>query len=238
MLLLVMTMLMTVRRRGLVIAGIGTVMFVISFLVAGSILDSGFSGPMGFDAEYLFDGMFDEITDEIMVPAGGDISVPYEVGSGVERAIVSDNGAKDGSVIMWTVHILDPVPSDSLSVTASGSDGTPYGMHPMRNEMNFGVAENVDSGLLELEISNTGSDPVYVIVMFSENPEDSELFTDPDSPLNAVVLPLATAGIMAFVGIIITIVGIAIFAVDVRRQRGQQYRQGRIGRFDDWPDGR
>jgi NADH:ubiquinone oxidoreductase subunit 4 (subunit M) len=70
------------------------------------------------------------------------------------------------------------------------------------------------SDTLNFEIKNHGSRNVYVVVMFSEDPENSDVFSNPNSTVRNTVYPLAISGIMMILGILISTIGGIIFIVD------------------------
>ena len=61
-----------------------------------------------------------------------------------------------------------------------------------------------------------GEGDVTIITMFSEDPENSESFTNPDSPVMSMVVPLMVSGILLILGIIITIIGVIVLLVDLK----------------------
>jgi len=209
------------NKRGLVIAGVGAAIFGVSLVVAMSIVESDFAGPVGFDTDAVFEDMFDDITDEITVLPGSTERATYSVES-------------DGVLVMWAVQMLDYEEGDSLLVTISGYDGTPHGTVVLDAELQIDAIESAGAGTLYFDMENAGSDSVRVIAMFSEDPNNSEMFTDPDSLFNKVVMPLAISGIIALVGLIILIVGLVIFLIDMRRRQrvGGQGGRWSDGRFD------
>lgn len=200
------TIIIMVRTRGLLIAGTGTAIFGISFLIAGSIVTTDFSGPAGFDVESMFEGMFDDTTDNMLVMPGDYVHASFAVDS-------------DDALVMWGVHMVDYRPGDSMSVSISDYTGEVYDTTVLTEMIEFGIVESMPAGTANFEIRNYGDDPVEVSVLFSEDPEDSEMFTDPNSPLNRVIMPLVVVGTLVIVGLLIVIVGIVIFLMDMRRQQ-------------------
>ena len=55
--------------------------------------------------------------------------------------------------------------------------------------------------MLVLEVFN-------VIMMFSEDPENSDALSDPDSPLMNMMMPLLVSGFLLILGILISIIGV------------------------------
>jgi len=206
------------KRRGLYTACAGTVLFGVSLLAANSVAESNFMGPAGFDVSSIFDGMFDMVTDEITIIPGATERVSFAVES-------------DGVPVIWAVHMTDYEPGDSLSIAAYGPSGNAYGRSTQIDEVTFEAVEQAREGPVDIEITNTGPEPVTITVMFSEDPENSEMFMDPDSPLNKLIFPLVIAGAALIAGLVVVIAGIVIFLMDMRRQQ-------RVNRFDDWSSGR
>lgn len=206
------------KKRGLYTACAGTVLFGVSLLAANSVAESTFVGPAGFDVPSIFEGMFDRITGEMTIIPGATERVSFAVES-------------DGVPVIWAVHMTDYEPGDSLSIAAYGPSGDTYGRSALVDEIAFEAIEQARAGSVEIEVTNTGSEPVTVTVMFSEDPENSDMFADPDSPLNKLIFPLVIAGAALIAGLIIMVAGIVIFLVDMRRQQS-------INKFDDWSSGR
>lgn len=199
------------RRRGLLIAGTGAAIFGISFLVANSIVESNLVGPEAPDMSSMFESMFNTVTDEIRVAPGDSVQVPYDI-----RA--SDKPT------LWATHILDHRPGDSLLIVISDIFGDEHGRFVQKEEVKMDmVTAGQDAGALNFIITNTGDTTISVVAMFAEDP-DSGMF-DPDSLVMSTMVPLAISATMLLVGLIVTVIGMAIFLIDLRRQQ----------RRDDWP---
>ena len=52
--------------------------------------------------------------------------------------------------------------------------------------------------------------------MFSEDPENSDALSNPDSPLMSMILPLLISGFLLILGIIISIIGTIIILIDLK----------------------
>jgi len=52
--------------------------------------------------------------------------------------------------------------------------------------------------------------------MFSEDPENSDALSNPNSPLMNMVLPLLISGFLLILGIIISIIGTIVVLVDLK----------------------
>jgi hypothetical protein len=77
--------------------------------------------------------------------------------------------------------------------------------------------------IYSFNVKNTGQRPINVIMMFTKNPETSEKFSDPNSPLAKTLVPLAVSGIFLLIGIIIIIVGVVIIIIDYRKKQNSRF---------------
>lgn len=207
-----------IRKRGLFVAGVGAAIFGISILVADSLVLSDFAGPAGFSADAVFEGMFDEIKSGITITPGTTEHISYDVKS-------------EGAPLMWAIHIVGYTQDDRLSITSANMYGDIYGQFVQAEEMKFEIVESAQAGPLDVAITNSGNEYVEVSVMFAEDPEKSEMFTDPDSILNKLIIPLAVTGILVVTGLIVVVTGMIIFLVDMKRRQS-------TNRFGDWSSGR
>ena len=80
----------------------------------------------------------------------------------------------------------------------------------------FEALELVQSDSLNFEIKNSGSRTVNVVVMFSEDPENSDALSNPNSPMMSMVMPLLISGFLLVLGILISIIGVIIILVDLK----------------------
>ncbi len=190
------------NKRGLIILVVGLVLVGISLSIAVSIVPSDISGPNDLSMATLFEEMFDEITDEIQIMPG-------------ELTYVSYDTSSYDAPLLWGIQIMDYKSSDALLIKISNIFGDDYGEFVMSEPILFESLEIVQSDTLNFEIKNIGSRPVHVVVMFSEDPENSAL-SDPDSPLMNMMLPLAISGILLLLGIIISIIGVIVVLVDLK----------------------
>ena len=68
---------------------------------------------------------------------------------------------------------------------------------------------------------STGTKPINVVMMFTKNPDKSERFSNPDSPLTKKLLPLALSGVLLMAGIIAVIAGVIILVIDRKKQNSR-----------------
>lgn len=70
------------------------------------------------------------------------------------------------------------------------------------------------SDTLNFEIQNHGSRMIDVVVMLSEDPDNSDALSNPNSTFMNKIVPLAISGILIILGIIILLVGSVLSFVD------------------------
>jgi len=191
------------NKRGLIILIVGLVLVGISLSIAMSIVPSDISGPNDLSMATLFEEMFDEITDEIQIMPG-------------ELTYVSYGTSSYDAPLLWGIQIMDYKSADALLIKISNIFGDDYGEFVMSEPILFESLEIVQSDTLNFEIKNIGSRPVTIVVMFSEDPENSDALSDPDSPIMNMVLPFAISGVLLLLGIIISIIGTIVVLVDLK----------------------
>jgi hypothetical protein len=116
--------------------------------------------------------------------------------------------------LLWGVQILDYQESDKISTVISDIFGDNYGIFPQTGPVIFETLEVTNSDTLNFEIQNQGSRAITIVVMLSEDPDNSEVFSDPNSPARTMVLPLAVSGILLILGIIVSLVGAVLSFID------------------------
>jgi len=191
------------KKRGLVITTIGLVLIGISLSIAVFAAPSNLTGPNDLSMDSMFEKIVDEITDEIQILPDDFAYVSYDVSS-------SD------APLLWGIQIIDYTSGDMLSIKISNIFGDDYGEFTMSEPILFETLQIVQSDVLNFEIENIGSRPVNVIVMFSEDPENSDAFSNPNSPMMNMVVPLLVSGLLLVLGIIISIVGILLILLDLK----------------------
>jgi len=197
------------KKRGLVITIIGFVLIGISLSIAVSAVPSNITGPNDHSMAAMFEGMFDKITNEIQIMPGDSAYVSYDVSS-------SD------APLLWGIQIIDYTAGDMLSVKISNIFGDDYGEFVMSEPILFEALEIVQSDALNFEIENIGTRNVNVIVMFSEDPENSDALSNPNSPVMNMVMPLLVSGFLLVLGIIISIIGVLVILIDLKNNLGNK----------------
>jgi hypothetical protein len=191
------------NKRGLIITIVGLVLVGVSLTVASSAIPFNITGSNDLSMVAMFDGMFDEVTDELQIVPG-------------ESAYVSYGTSSYSSPLLWGIQLTEYNTGDMLSITISNIFGDNYGEYVQSEPILFEMIETVESDTINFEIKNIGQNSVYVIVMFSEDPENSDALSNPNSPLMNMVLPLLISGFLLILGIIISIIGVIIILIDLK----------------------
>jgi len=191
------------KKRGPIITISGMVLVIVSFLIATSAIPTNVTGPGDFFVSSLFEEMFDDISDEIQIMPGDSSQFSYTTYS-------SD------VPILWGIQIVDYQAGDELTISISNIFGDDYGTFIQNEPILFDALQISQSDTLNLEITNLGTRDVAIIIMFSEDPENSEALTNPDSPVMSMVVPLMVSGILLILGISVLIIGVIVILVDLK----------------------
>ena len=189
------------NKRGLIIAIIGMTMIGISLSVAALSIPSSISKSDNFSVSLLFEGMFDDVSDEIEIMPGNSEYVSYSISS-------------SNVPLLWGIQIIDYHSGDKLSITISNIFGDDYGVFVQDEPILFEVLEITNSDTLNFEIQNIGTENVNIVTMFSEDPENSDPLSNPNSSMMNMVFPLLVSGILIILGIIVLIVGLLVIFID------------------------
>ncbi len=179
------------------------VLVIVSLLIATSAIPTNVTGPGDFFVSSLFEEMFDDISDEIQIMPGDSSQFSYTTYS-------SD------VPILWGIQIVDYQAGDELTISISNIFGDDYGTFIQNEPILFDALQISQSDTLNLEITNLGTRDVTIIIMFSEDPENSEALTNPDSPVMSMVVPLMVSGILLILGISVLIIGVIVILVDLK----------------------
>ena len=197
------------NERGPIITIIGIVLVIISLSIAVSVVPSSVAGTGDLYVSSLLEGMFSFVSDEIQIMPGDFAYVSYST-------FLSD------VPLLWGIQIVDYQSGDSLSIKISNIFGDDYGEFVLDEPILFEILEITQSDTLNLEIKNLGSRNVSVIAMFSEDPENSDAFSNPNSPVMNMILPLAISGVLLILGILIFIIGIIVILVDWKNNQNSK----------------
>ncbi len=149
----------------------------------------------------MFEGMFDQISDNIQIPPG-------------ESGYFSYSTKSSDVPLLWGVQIIDYHEGDKLSTSISNIYGDDYGVFSQDGPIIFEMLDVSKSDTLNFEIQNHGSRIITVVVMLSEDPDNSDALSNPGSPFMNKILPLAISGILLILGIIMLLTGIILSIID------------------------
>ena len=189
------------KKRGLIISLAGITLIGISLLIAMSVIPSTFSDSTTFSMPSMFEGMFNEISNEIQIMPG-------------DSAYVSYSTFSSDIPLLWGIQIIDFQFGDKLSIHISNIFGDSYGELIQDEFILFEVLQIEQSDTLNFEIKNLGSQNIIVIAMFSEDPENSDALSSSNSTVMNMMAPLVISGIMIILGILISIIGGIILLID------------------------
>ena len=220
------------KRRGPVVGLVGAAITAGSFLALLSVtadLDAITVNGEMTSVRSLLDGVFTDVTDEVLVFAGDSAEfrhVPYGGGGPA-------SGDAD-SPLLWAVEIADYEEGDAFTVSASDGLGTSaYGPRYSENSVMFDTIAVPDAGELVFSVRNDGGRPFSAVMMFVDDPSSVDILGDPDSKLLAALVPLAVSGLAMLAGMTVMAAGAVVTLVDWRKTRG------RDGPYDgDWRERR
>jgi len=197
------------NKRGLIVIGIGVLLISVSFGIAFTIFpDSDPTVNSELFVPNLLEGMFDQVSDQsVIFPGGSDV--------------FSYSGQSSGVPLMWGVQIMDFEEGDAIRVGVYDVYGDDVGSAQADEPVIFDMFVMENSGSYDFEIENTGSRPITVLMMFVEDPENSDLLSNPDSPLVSIVMPLAISGIVLLAGVVVMIVGVILCAMDWKKEKNR-----------------
>ncbi|ABK78020.1 hypothetical protein CENSYa_1397 [Cenarchaeum symbiosum A] len=195
------------RKRGPVVMLAGAVVAAASLAtVLYFIPDAGPIVNNQLPVDDLLEGIFTEVSGEVLLYPG-------------EANTFSHTPSDPGVTVMWGLQVPEHRSGDvfTVSVIAGGEE---LGSHRISGPVHFSVLAP-DTGAADFHVENTGGRPAAVVMMFVDDPENSEALNNPDSPLLTVLLPLAVAGTLLMIGIISAASGGIITLVDWNRSRSQ-----------------
>jgi hypothetical protein len=193
-------------RRGPIVLIAGVVMIIVAFAIVYSIIPP--TASMGENFFPSPEDMFDSVTENQIIESGTSFMFSHTT----ETSQVP---------LMWGLHILDYQQDDQVSVTVSNIFGDKFGSFDEGDPIfikSFMIPK-VDT--YSFDVENKGKNPITVTMMFTENPEKSKALTDPNSTFHKSIVPLAIAGLLVIVGIIVLIAGIILSIVDWKKRKNQ-----------------
>ena len=193
------------NKRGPVITFVGFSMIIISLLVAISAVPSNISESDTFLVSSLFEGMFDNVSEPFQIVPGNILYTSYSTS-------LSD------IPLLWGIQIIDYQYEDELSINISNIFDDSYGEFIQDDSVLFNTILIEQSDTLNFQIENIGTRTIDVIVMFSEDPENSNDISNPNSLMMDMVLSLMISGFLIILGIVITIIGVILTMFDLKNK--------------------
>ena len=193
------------KKYGPIIALAGFSLILISLLIAISSVPSNISQDETFLVSSLFEGMFDDVSETFQIMPGDIIYTSYTTS-------LSD------IPLLWGIQIIDYQYGDMLYIQISNIFGDSYGEFIQNDSILFTTTLIDQSDTLNFQIENTGTGIIDVMVMFSEDPENSDAFSNPNSPVMDMILPLMISGFLIILGIIILLIGIIVTILDLKNK--------------------
>ena len=197
------------KKRGPIILIAGTIMIILAASMAYSIMpqEQGTNGDFFPSPESLFDNVSDKVT----IDAGNVYTFSHTVTTA-------------GVPLMWGVHIVDYNPDDTVEISISNIFGDKFGSFDESDPIFIKSFDVSKADTYNFNIENKGKEPITVVMLFTENPEKSKALTDPNSPFVKNIIPLAEAGFLLIIGIIVVIAGIVLSVMDWRKGKNQSSR--------------
>ena len=175
---------------------------MISFVVAVSAVPTEVPNSESLLISSLFEGMFDDVSEPFQIMPGNVVYTSFST-------FISD------VPVLWGIQIVDYQNGDKLSIAISNIFGDSYGEYVQSDSVYFETIFVEQSDTLNFEIENVGSTDVEFVIMFTEDPPNSESFTNPNSPVAEMVIPLIVSGILLIVGLTTMIIGILTLLFDL-----------------------
>ena len=193
------------KKYGPIIALAGFSLILISLLIAISSVPSNISQDETFLVSSLFEGMFDDVSETFQIMPGDIIYTSYTTS-------LSD------IPLLWGIQIIDYQYGDMLYIQISNIFGDSYGEFIQNDSILFTTTLIDQSDTLNFQIENTGTGIIDAVVMFSEDPENSDAFSNPNSPVMDMILPLIISGFLVILGITLLLIGIILTLLDLKNK--------------------
>ena len=191
------------NKRGPLISFAGSFLIMISFVVAVSAVPAEVPNSESLLISSLFEGMFDDVSEPFQIMPGNIVYTSFST-------YISD------VPVLWGIQIMDYQNGDELSIKISNIFGDSYGEYVQSDSVYFETIFVEQSDTLNFEIENIGSNDLEFVIMFTEDPENSDSFSNPNSSISQMVFPLILSGILLIVGIITIIIGIIVILIDLK----------------------
>jgi len=195
-------------NRGPIVAIGGIALIIIAFAIAYTVLPSVESSLTTGSIFSTIEDLFDYVTEESQIYPQESLSFSFT--TSISQA-----------PLLWGLQILDHQPGDRVSISVSNIFGDNLGTSKTGDPFIFEMLQISTVDTYSFEVTNIGSRPLTVSMMFSEDPEKSQAMVDPNSPFFKVMIPLAVSGILLIIGIIVLVVGIILSILDWRKGKSK-----------------
>lgn len=199
------------KKRGPIISACGLGLLLISFLLAQSaLLETNPSMSGSVFVPDVFEGLFEYATEETQIFAS-------------ESNTFSFSTTKESVPLLWGLQITNFQDGDSVSIEITNIFGDNFGKYEQDEQIAFEMFTTPKIDIYNFVVTNNAERPLSVIMMFSEDPQNSQAMTNPDSPFMKTVIPLAVSGILVIAGILSLGIGIILSLVDWKRGSKSKY---------------
>ncbi|KAF6242455.1 hypothetical protein C6988_08380, partial [Nitrosopumilus sp. b1] len=150
------------KKRGPIVGLAGVIITIASFLAVLSMVPAFQPAVNGeFLLPNLLDGMFSEVSEEVEIFPGNSYTFSYS--SSISEI-----------PLLWGLQITDYQDGDSSVVTVSNIYGDNFGTFSLDGPVLFDmfVVPNTDS--INFLVENTGDRPINALMMFAEDPDNSD----------------------------------------------------------------
>ena len=124
--------------------------------------------------------------------------------------------------LLWGIQIINYEYGDSLSIKISNIFGDDYGEFVQDESILFKILNTEQFDMLNFEIHNTGTRDISVIMMFSEDSENSNILSNPNSPMTDMIMPLVISGFLLILGSIVLMIGVIIILIDWKNSKNNK----------------
>ena len=197
------------KKRGPIVGLAGVIITIASFLAVLSMVPG--VGPTVNGELFLpnlLDGIFDHVSDEVQIYPGDSDTFSY-------ASTVSE------TPLLWGLQVTDFQEEDNFVVSVSNIYGDNFGTFEQSGPVLFDMFVVPTTDTISFQVQNTGNRPINVLMMFAEDPDNSEALSDLNSPLMSTLIPLAISGIILIIGIIVIIAGAILSLVDWNKTKNQ-----------------
>ncbi|MSV33309.1 MAG: hypothetical protein EXS76_01075 [Nitrosarchaeum sp.] len=198
------------KKRGPIVGIFGLILVTGSLLIMVSVFPtSNITDRDDFYIPSMFEGMFNQISDDIQIIPG-------------ESGYFSYSTKSSNVPLLWGVQITDYHDGDKLSISISNVYGDDYGVFSQDGPIIFEMLDITKSDTLNFEIQNQGSRIINAVVMLSEDPDNSDALSNSNSPFMNKILPLAISGILLIIGIVTLLIGVILSLVDWKNKNSKR----------------